>query len=93
MSHIHRLQDFLQAVGNSQERDMWMEIWFVGMTIKDAEKEIIKRALKFYDENKTQTARSLGIAIRTLDNKIKEYGIELKTRQKEEGQGEGTPAA
>lgn len=47
--------------------------WTPGITLESAEKEIIQQALKFYGRNKTQTADSLGIAIRTLDNKLEKY--------------------
>ena len=46
-------------------------IWTVGMTLDDSEKIIIQKAMAFFHGNKTQVARSLGIAIRTLDNKLK----------------------
>ena len=37
------------------------------------EEVIIKSALKHYKGNKTKTAKSLGIAIRTIDNKLSKY--------------------
>ena len=43
------------------------------MSIKDAEKLLIKRALVHTSENRTQAARILGVSIRTLRNKINEY--------------------
>ena len=48
-------------------------IWQNGMTIDDVEEATIKAAMRFFNNNKTQTARSLGIAIRTLDSKISKY--------------------
>ncbi len=39
------------------------------------EAEIIKRALKINNNNKTKTAKSLDISIRSLYNKLKEYKI------------------
>lgn len=50
-------------------------MWCVGMTLDDVEKEAIVKAYKFYHGNKTQTAKSLGIAIRTLDAKLDRYGV------------------
>lgn len=50
-----------------------MIIWQPGRTLDDIEKEVILKALGFYQGNKTHTARSLGIAIRTLDNKLAKY--------------------
>jgi len=47
--------------------------WSPGMRLEDVERETILEALKFYHGNKTQTAASLGIAIRTLDYKLQRY--------------------
>jgi hypothetical protein len=47
--------------------------WSPGMTIETAEKECILQAFRFYRGNKTQTAQSLGINIRTLERKMEQY--------------------
>lgn len=47
--------------------------WTPGYTIDSVEREMITQALAFYQGNKTQTAQSLGIAVRTLDNKLAQY--------------------
>ncbi|AFC22566.1 putative sigma-54-dependent transcriptional regulator [Bdellovibrio phage phi1422] len=47
-------------------------MWQPGVTIADLEKGAIKSALRFYG-NKTDAAKSLGISVRTIDNKLKEY--------------------
>ena len=44
-----------------------------GITLQALERDWIVSSLKFYQYNKTRTAQALGISIRTLDNKIKEY--------------------
>ncbi len=46
------------------------------MSLKEAEKLLIKKALVFTAENRTQAARILGVSIRTLRNKINEYRSE-----------------
>jgi len=46
-----------------------------GMTLRELEKEAIGAALEAEGGNKTQTAKSLGIGLKTLYRKIKEYGI------------------
>lgn len=47
--------------------------WVPGETLELVEQMTIEQALNFYRGNKTQTAASLGIAIRTLDNKLNIY--------------------
>ncbi len=42
-------------------------------TLRDIEKAAIFRALQAFDNNRTKTAESLGISIRTLRNKLREY--------------------
>lgn len=53
------------------------------MKLEDVEKEAILTAYRFYKENKTQTAASLGIAVRTLDYKIAKYRGEALPLEKE----------
>ena len=52
------------------------------MLIKDLEKEAIKRTLKFFNNNRRKTARSLGTSERTLYRKIEEFGIEPKIKKR-----------
>lgn len=47
--------------------------WQPGVTLKQAEKEIILDAYRFYGGNKTATASSLNISVRTLFDKLAEY--------------------
>lgn len=54
--------------------------WSPGMTIDYVEREVIKAALQYHQGNKTKTADSLGIAIRTLDNKLARYKQEDDAR-------------
>ncbi|MHC4712372.1 MAG: sigma-54-dependent transcriptional regulator [Planctomycetota bacterium] len=46
-----------------------------GMTLKDAERELIRGALERTDGNREEAARILGIGERTLYRKINEYGL------------------
>ena len=48
---------------------------FRAMTMQEIEKEAIIAALDHYNGNRTTAAKSLGIARRTLQNKLKSYGI------------------
>lgn len=50
--------------------------WVPGLTLEEIERQSILHALTFYRGNKTQTATALGIAIRTLDNKLERYGAD-----------------
>jgi two-component system response regulator FlrC len=47
-----------------------------GMSIKELEKEIIRVTLDETDGNRTQASAMLGISLRTLRNKLKEYRTE-----------------
>lgn len=46
-----------------------------GMTISEAERRLIMKTLEHTSQNRTQAARLLGISIRTLRNKLHEYGV------------------
>jgi len=47
-----------------------------GMTIKEMERELILKTLDENESNRSRTARILGITRRTLQHKLKDYGIE-----------------
>jgi|SRR5579859_3344680 len=47
--------------------------WYPGLTVEQCERELIERTLKFYEGNQTHAANSLGITVKTLYNKLKEY--------------------
>jgi two-component system response regulator HydG len=49
-----------------------------GMTLEALEKEAIIQTLEETGGNRTQTAQILGISRKTLQNKLKEYGLEEK---------------
>jgi DNA-binding NtrC family response regulator len=44
-----------------------------GVTVRDMERELIMTTLKAVNESRAQAAEMLGISIRTLRNKLKEY--------------------
>jgi two-component system response regulator AtoC len=50
----------------------------IGITLHELEKRMIIETLHKMDNNRTKTARTLGISIRTLRNKLHEYHIEKK---------------
>lgn len=47
--------------------------FFVGTPLADAQKEIILATLRHFSGNKRQTAETLGISLKTLYNRLKEY--------------------
>lgn len=59
--------------------------WSPGVTLELVEKQVILNAFRFYRGNKTQCAISLGIAIRTLENKLEKYEQDgVRQREQEE---------
>jgi DNA-binding NtrC family response regulator len=46
----------------------------VGTTVGEAEKMLILKTLESTSNNKTKAAEILGISLKTLHNKLKEYG-------------------
>jgi DNA-binding NtrC family response regulator len=50
-----------------------------GETVREMEKKLIFRTLEDVKDNRTQAAELLGISIRTLRNKLKEYRDETTT--------------
>ncbi len=46
-----------------------------GMKLEDIERAIIIESLRHYNMNRTKTAKVLGIGIRTLQRKIKQYRV------------------
>lgn len=48
-----------------------------GTTVADAEKRLLQETLKYTNGQKTEAAKMLGIGLRTLYRKIKEYNLEF----------------
>ncbi|HEY3939564.1 MAG TPA: helix-turn-helix domain-containing protein, partial [Bryobacteraceae bacterium] len=48
----------------------------VGTTVDEAEKALVQLTLQHTKNNKTRAAEILGISLKTLFNKLKEYGAE-----------------
>jgi transcriptional regulator with PAS, ATPase and Fis domain len=51
----------------------------VGTTVEEAERLLILKTLESTNNNKTRAAEILGISLKTLHNKLKEYGKESAT--------------
>lgn len=56
-------------------------LWSPGLTLEAIEKMVILKALTHFRYNKTVTAQALGIAIRTLDNKLDKYDHDKKVEE------------
>ena len=52
------------------------------LSIKDLEEEAITRTLRFFNNNRRKTSRSLGMSERTLYRKIEEFGLEPKIKRR-----------
>jgi len=63
----------VQKTGREIQLNMQPVTWSPGMTLEALERQAILAAFQFYGRNKTATAQSLGIAIRTLDHKLERY--------------------
>lgn len=55
-------------------------LWTPGMTLEQIEKHVIQKAFIHYRENKTATAKALGISVRTLDTKLQQYAEEYQAQ-------------
>jgi DNA-binding NtrC family response regulator len=61
---------FLEINNDNKTKDLPV---MVGQSLKEMEKELIFQTLKEVNDNRTHAARILGISIRTLRNKLREY--------------------
>ena len=68
---LHISEDSEHFIKNSSIGDM---------TIEDLEREAIERTLKFFNNNRRASAKSLGMSERTLYRKIDQYGLERKIK-------------
>jgi two-component system response regulator AtoC len=50
----------------------------IGISLQELEKRLIVETLAMQQQNRTKTAETLGISIRTLRNKLHEYNIKLE---------------
>lgn len=61
-----------------------------GVTMREMERQLICRTLQDTGGNRTRAAKSLGISIRTLRNKLNEFG--LQDREAKSAQSQAVPA-
>jgi DNA-binding NtrC family response regulator len=70
----HLPPNFGQAVSRSSSEDPTAVHLGVGTTVETAERLLILKTLESTNNNKTRAAEILGISLKTLHNKLKEYG-------------------
>jgi DNA-binding NtrC family response regulator len=74
-----RIESLPATFGRAMELNADQAQFHPGMSIKDVEKTLIEKTLEHFDGNKTQTAEALGISLKTLYNRLSEYGHEAET--------------
>jgi len=53
----------------------------VGMSLQQLERQLIESTLEHFSGHREKTAKVLGIGVRTLSNKLKDYGYAPRTKQ------------
>ena len=71
--HTIMVGDVPENIQNPEKKDETGE-YDSSITLGELEKRYILKALSHFDGNKTQAAQALGITIKTLYNKLHEYG-------------------
>jgi transcriptional regulator with PAS, ATPase and Fis domain len=71
--HMIMVNDLPESIRNPEVKDEGME-FDPSVPLYELEKKYILKALAHYGGNKTQAAQGLGITIKTLYNKLHEYG-------------------
>ncbi len=71
--HMIMINDLPDSIRNPEVKDEGLDFDPL-IPLYDLEKRYILKALNYFDGNKTQAANALGITIKTLYNKLHEYG-------------------
>jgi|GEM_PF-5029855 len=75
--HLSDIPDHVFADTEKREHRKELRIP-VGTTIAEAEKALILATLKMTDGHRSQAANTLGISVKTLYNKLRDYGLLIK---------------
>lgn len=74
-SNMLTLDDIPEHIKKGFAREGMLEIK-IGTSLEEVEKILIQETLKFHRFNKTKTAQTLGISLRTLYRKMEQYALE-----------------
>ena len=70
------MKDLPEVIQESNDDDSTAGCLTVGVSLADAEKQLILETLKSVGGNRTRAVEILGISIRTLRNKLKGYQVQ-----------------
>jgi DNA-binding NtrC family response regulator len=71
---ILSLKDIPPSIGKTKNKDKSVYLK-IGSPLEEMEKEMIRETLKEFNGNRTKTAKTLSIGLRTLQRKIKSYNL------------------
>lgn len=77
----HLPPDFGRSTMRTSSEDPGAVHLGVGTTVREAEKLLILKTLESTNNNKTRAAEILGISLKTLHNKLKEYGSAVDDKE------------
>ncbi|HWR89646.1 MAG TPA: helix-turn-helix domain-containing protein, partial [Dissulfurispiraceae bacterium] len=75
MAVLARSDTLLPPAGEASAESFAGSEAATGGTMRDVERDVIIKTLKSMKGNRTKTAEVLGVSVRTIRNKIKEYNI------------------
>ena len=72
--HVESLPTNMLSATSALSSGSFSVEYMPGVSLSELEKQYIIQALTYFKGNKTQVANALGITIKTLYNKLHEYG-------------------
>ena len=79
--HADDLRPELLAASGVPAIDAPRESFEAGMKLEDMERRLIEATLEHFDGHRARAAQALGIGIRTLSNKLRQYGYAPRARE------------
>ena len=81
VADVNTCIDYCISIGKHKDAEYFIKNSSIGdMSLEDLEREAIERTLKFFNNNRRSSAKSLGMSERTLYRKIDQYGLERKIK-------------